>query len=70
MGWGSLLDRITSWLPIQKPTERLKNELAKLQEERNLLLIQKADITKAKRMGVIERRIIELQRVLAIKAND
>lgn len=68
MGWGSLLDRVTSWLPIQKPTERLKNELAKLKEERSMLLINKADVQKAKRMAFIERRIDELNRLLANKA--
>ena len=70
MSWGNLLDRVTGWLPIQKPTERLKNELAKLQEEKSLLLITKADVKNAKRMGVIDRRIAELQRLLANKAND
>ncbi len=69
-GWGSLIDRVTSWLPIQKPIERLKNELAKLQDERSLLLTQQADISKVKRMVVIERRIDDIQRLLANKTND
>jgi len=67
-GWGSLFDRITSWLPIQRPTERLRNELAKLEEKKSLLFLQKADIAKAKRMRVIERRITELHRLLTNKA--
>lgn len=70
MGWGSLLDRITSWLPIQKPTERLKNELAKLEIERSELLISKADVKNAKRMCAIDKRITELNRLLVNKATD
>ena len=70
MGWGSLLDRITGWLPIQKPVERLKNELEKLEQERQELLSQKADLVKAKRIGIIEHRIDAINILLKNKAND
>lgn len=74
-GWGSLLDRITSWLPIQKPTERLKNELEDLEREKksiqilNLDIDKEADRKKAKRLDVIIARIERLQQLLKQKAD-
>lgn len=70
MGWGAFLDRVTGWLPIQKPNERLKNELEKLQTERSQLLIYKADVKSAKRMSYLNSRIDELHRLLKNKVPD
>lgn len=68
MGWGGFLDKLLEKLPIQGRVERWKNELDKLTKERGLLLVQKADIQKAKRMSYIERRISELNQLLKNKA--
>jgi hypothetical protein len=70
MGWGAVIDRVTSWLPIQKPVERLKNEKAKLEEERNSLLGGSPDVKKSNRINSIDKRVAELNRLLQNKAND
>ena len=33
MGWGSLLDRVTGWLPILTPAQRRRANIAKLKQE-------------------------------------
>jgi len=68
MGWGGFLDKLLEKLPIQGRVERWKNELEKLTKEKSLLLLQKADIQKAKRMSYIESRIVELNQLLKNKA--
>ena len=44
--------------------ERWKNELENLEKEKSLLLIQKADLPKAKRLTVVDQRIAYLQQLL------
>ena len=74
MGWGSLLDRVTSWLPIQKPTERLKNELEDLEREKAKITILNLDVNnpedrkKAKRLDDIIARINRINQLLKQKA--
>ena len=68
MGIISLLDRVTSWLPIQRPAERLRNELDALEKEKALLLVTKCDEKNAKRVDNINCRIAYLNRLLKNKA--
>lgn len=69
-GWGSFLDRITSWLPIQKPVERWKNELESLQKEKEKLLKGEADDKTIKRMEWVINRINTLNGLLKNRATD
>lgn len=50
--WGNFLDRVTGWLPFQGRIERLKNEIKKLEQRKNYLIIHKRN-----------DRIIELNRI-------
>lgn len=69
-GWGSLLDRVTSWLPIQKPVERWKNKLEMLQKEKVNLLRGEANDKTIKRMESIDSNIDRLVQLLKNKAQD
>jgi hypothetical protein len=63
-GWGSLLDRVTSWLPIPKRIERIKNTIDKLERERNDILLHKAEISKANRLTAIDNQLADLRKRL------
>lgn len=56
----SILDWVKDKLPIQDRKERWRNELDKLQKEKETLLKGKPDAKKANRLSVIELRIAEL----------
>jgi len=64
MGWGGLLDRVTSWLPIQTKVERWRNQLEKYEKEKNELLHKKATFESANRVQYLNERISELNRLL------
>lgn len=67
MGYGAIFDIISKgmdWFTPKKRIERIKNEISKLEEEKRLLLLYKADIKKANRMGYIEHRLNELNGLL------
>lgn len=70
MGWGGLLDRITSWLPIPKRVESIKNTIDKLERERNDILLHKAEVSKANRLMVIDSQLLDLRKRLQNLASD
>lgn len=73
MGWdgiGTAIGVVAGWLSPAKRIERLKNELDKLEREKSLLLIQKADIKNTKRMSVINSRIADINRLLKNSAKE
>ena len=67
MIWDAILN-ILNWgkdrLPIPKRLEGIKNEIDKLERERNAILISKADIKKAKRVAWIDARLLKLNGML------
>jgi len=67
MGWGTFFGKIAE--QFQGRIERLKNEKAKLEAERTSLMQGSANEKKAKRVVVIERRLIELSKLLENKAS-
>lgn len=69
-GWGSLLDRVTSWLPIPKRIEGIKNEIDKLEKEKKQLLKGVCDDKASKRMAFIDDRLIALNARLRNIASD
>ncbi len=70
MGWGSLLDRVTSWLPIPKRVEGIKNEIDKLEKERSEILVKKAEVKLARRLEFIDGRLFYLRKRLQNIVND
>ena len=58
--WGTLLDRVTSWLPIQSRQERWKNKIDILEKEKATLLKGKCDAKKAARLDTINRELDKL----------
>lgn len=76
MGWGGFLDKLLEKLPIQGRVERWKNELENLKKERSeiekvpLNINSAADRKKAMRLGVIDKRIDDLNQLLRNKATD
>lgn len=56
-GWGDFFGGLMNKLPIQKRTERWKNEIDNLTREKNQILQGKADEKKAKRISDIDARI-------------
>jgi uncharacterized protein (UPF0335 family) len=67
-GWGGFLGKIAD--QFQGRVERLKNEKAKLEEEKRNLEGGSWDAKKAARIVVIDKRIAELSRLLENKASD
>lgn len=67
MGWEKIID-ILSWakdkLPIPNRLEAIKNEIIKLEKEKNALLISKADPKKAKRLLWINDKLDTLNKRL------
>lgn len=63
MGLINILSWLTEKLPIQGRKERWRNELFKLEAEREELLKVNWDIKKANRHNVICKRIDELNRL-------
>lgn len=73
MGIGAFLNGIGHLLgkiPLQNRVERLKNELESLQQERALIILEKCDVKKAKRLTAINKRIAKLQQLLKNNASD
>jgi len=70
MGWGSLLDRVTSWLPIPKRVEGIKNTIDKLEKERSSILVNKAEESKARRLTVIDSQLLDLRKRLQNCSSD
>ena len=70
MGWGKLLDRVTSWLPISGRVERWKNQKAQLEQEKSELLKGQCNGKKADRVVAINHKLDELNRLLSNKASD
>ncbi len=62
-GLFSFLDKSMDKLPIQGRIERWKNEIDNLEQEKRTILISKADIKKAGRLGVINNRLSKLYRL-------
>lgn len=59
-GLFSLLDRVTSWLPIQTKEERIRNNINKLKKERDELLKIPNNSNFSKRYAdIIERLSVE-----------
>ena len=69
-GWGTFLDRVSSWLPIQKRVERWKNQIEALEQERSALIIGKCDDKKANRVVAIDRELIKLRGLLKNHTQD
>jgi predicted Co/Zn/Cd cation transporter (cation efflux family) len=70
MGWGGFAEKITGILdgmlglsPEQKK-RKIKDEIDKLEQEKSLLLVYKADAAKVKRLTVIELRLVDLNKRL------
>lgn len=73
VGWGTFfgaLGEIITKLPIQGRRERLKNELEKLEKERDTLLQEKCDDKKSKRYIIVINRLAELHSIIKNLAND
>lgn len=60
MGWGSLLDRVTGWLPIQSRQERWKNQIEILEREKAALLKGQCDAKKSMRLNTINNELDKL----------
>ena len=66
-GWGSLLDRVTSWLPILTPAQRRRANIAKLEQE--IKETQSHPWTPA--LGIlVERKSAQLERLRSEAANQ
>lgn len=61
---GSLIARVIDKLPIQGRRERWRNEILALKKEKAALLKGVCDAKKAKRLGVINARLDQLNELL------
>lgn len=59
-----LVNKLFDKIPIQDRKERWKNELENLQKEKTNLIRQPADVKKAERIIVIDKRITYLNQLL------
>ena len=73
MGWEKIVD-ILSWLkdklPIADRLEKIKNDITKLENEKNTILVSKANVKKAKRLAWINSQLYILNRRLQNASNS
>jgi len=65
-----IIDKILGHLTPKERIKRYKNEIDKLEKERNEILLRKAEIKYSNRLDYIQRRIVYLTGVLKNEATD
>lgn len=70
MGWGGFLDKLLGKLPIANRVEKIKNDIDKLEREKNEILLHKAEVSKANRLVVIDKQLFDLHKRLQNIAHD
>ena len=69
-GWGGFAEKITDivdslfGLSPEQKKRKIKDEIDKLEQEKSLLLVYKADSAKIKRLTAIEFKLVKLHRLL------
>lgn len=66
----SILDWLKNKLPIPNRVERIKNEIDKLEKEKNAIILRKAEIKQALRLQFIIERLADLRKRLQNIASD
>lgn len=73
MGWDAIpnvIDKILGHFTPKERIKRLKNEIQKLEKERNEILLHKAEDKSANRLEYIQRRLAFLNKRLQNEATD
>lgn len=73
MGWDAIpnvLDKILGHFTPKERIKRLKNEIAKLEKERNEILSHSAEVRFANRLEYIQHRIAYLNKRMQTEAVD
>jgi hypothetical protein len=71
MGWdgiGTLIGKVSTFIPGR--VEQMKNEKARLLDERKTLLDISPSVKSIERIGVINKRVSEINTILGNKAAD
>jgi len=70
VGWGNFLGGLMNKLPIQNRVERWKNQIDKLERERDELLKQPSTDANSKRMSAINDELSRVWLLLKNKASE
>jgi len=66
----SILDWLKNKLPISNRVERIKNNIDKLERERNEILTHRVEVKSANRLIVIDKQLFDLRKRLQNIASD
>lgn len=66
----SILDWLKNKLPISNRVERIKNNIDKLERERNEILTHRVEVKSANRLIVIDKQLSDLRKRLQNIASD
>ena len=70
MGWGGFLDKLLGKLPIANRVEGIKNSIDKLESERSVILVHKANEKNSRRLEYIDAHLLELRKRLQNISHD
>lgn len=68
MGWGTFLGKLSTFIPSR--VEQLKNEKARLLDERTSLSEKDCNDVASRRLTIINGRVREINEILGNKATD
>jgi len=63
-GWGTVAGVIASWFSPAERVRRMKDEVDKLEREKNAILIHKAEVKAARRIAIIDDKLRRLNGLL------